>query len=131
MKHFQFKRAQLNPKLEQGAEARDLSRPADVWLPKVAQDVALDFTVVSPLTNENISGAAAAECRAKTAVSSTEVLKHERYDEKCAQNNWKFIPMAVDSYGVWGDEAIALFDKVADNLVIQLNVRKSIAATFI
>ena len=87
--------------------------------------------MVSPLTNENISGAAAAEGRAKTAVRSAEVFKHERYDEKCAQNNWKFVPMAVDSYGVWGDEATALFDKVADNLVIQLGVRKSIAASFI
>ena len=127
------KRAQLNPKLEQGAEARDLSRPADVWLPNYfgAQDVALDFTVVSPLTNENISGAAPAEGRAKRAVRSAEVFKHERYDEKCAQNNWKLVPMAVDSYGVWGDEATALFDKVADNLVIQLGVRKSIAASFI
>jgi hypothetical protein len=126
-------RAQLRPKLEQGAEDRDLRRPADVLLPdwNGAVSAALDFTVVSPLTLDNISGAVVAGHRAELAVTSAEQAKHEKYDEKCKDLSWTCIPMAVDTYGVWGNEAREMFGQVGEQLSSQLNMSRSAAVSFI
>ena len=126
-------RAHLPSKLEQGAEDRDLSRPADVLLSSFsgALDAALDFTVVSPLTHENITGAVVAGHRAELCVESAEKRKHEKNDEKCKDNKWLCVPMAVDTYGVWGKEAREMIGQVGDQLASQLNMSRSSSISFI
>ena len=127
------KRAQLHPKMEQGAEERDQSRPADVLLPNFlgGRDVALDFTVISPLTPENLNGAVVAENRAVAAVTKAEYLKHVKYDDKCNKNNWEFKAMAVSTYGVWGGEARELFNSVIMHIMNQVGLSKSVATSFV
>jgi hypothetical protein len=100
-------------------------------LPRQGQVTALDFTVVSPLKMEIFSGAGAAENRGMVAVESAEAKKRVDNREVCAIEAWKCVPMAVDSYGVWGTEAREMISSVARDLSIQLSMSKSKAVCFI
>ena len=125
--------AQLRPKLEQGAEKEDGSRPADVLLPdwSLGRAAALDFVVTSPLKLDLISGAGGAANQAMVAVEEAEKVKHTNNDQKCAKLDWECIPMAVNSYGVWGKEAQGVFKKVANSLCNQLCMSQSRAMLFV
>ena len=43
------------------------------------------------------------------AARAAELRKHSENDRKCAQLSWKCIPLAVESYGAWGPEALKAF----------------------
>jgi len=120
--------ASMSPRLEKGAHADDLTRPADVLLPcwALGKAAAFDVTVVSPLTSEILSGAGDSN-----AVAVAEALKHSQNDPKCAELGWRCIPLAVDSYGSWGVEAHQSFLSLADRLATRSSVTLGVALSSI
>ena len=84
------------------------TRPADVLLPNwvCSKPAALDFTVASPLGSTHIVEAGTT---AGSAALSAEERKHANNDQKCTELNWVCVPMAVEVYGAWGEEAQRTF----------------------
>lgn len=98
---------------------RDRTRPVDVLVPswKLGKSAAFDLTVVSPLTQENISGAGDTGVVERAAEK-----KHEENDPKCADLGWLCVPLAVDSYGQWCVEAHQAFAEIALRLSTRTKV---------
>ena len=69
-----------------------LSRPA-----------AFDIKVINPLNLQFIQEAAQT---CGHAAEMGEVTKHSRNDEACALRGWSCIPLVVEVFGGWGNEAI-------------------------
>ncbi len=120
--------AKLSPSLEKGASFGDASRPADILVPhwSLGKSAALDLTVVSPLTSRNLS-----EAGDHDAVSLAAEEKHKSNDPKCAVLGWHCVPIVVDSYGRWGDEAQKCISWVADKLTFPMRVSHSQAMSSI
>jgi hypothetical protein len=116
--------AGMSPQKEQGSFEDDRSRPADILVPdwKLGLSGAFDITVVSPLTSHYLSGAGGND-----AVSPAELKKHVENDPKCKELHWLCVPLAVDSYGQWGDEAHLAFGQIALRLSTRTKVTVSSA----
>ena len=96
------------------------TRPADVlpnWV--CSKPVALDFTVVSLLGSTHIVEAGTT---ARSAVLSAEERKHANNDQKCTELNWVYVPMAVEVYEAWGEEAQHTFSRLATRLSVKSSV---------
>jgi len=120
--------AGMSPQKEQGSFEADRTRPADVLVPdwKLGKSGAFDITVVSPLTKHILSRAGVND-----AVTPAEVKKHVENDPKCAELHWVCVPLAVDSYGQWGDEAHSAFSAIALRLSTRTKVTVSAALSSI
>ena len=120
--------AGMSPELEKGASYGDQSRPADVLVPhwSLGKCGAFDLTVVSPLSSENIAGAGQTDVVAEAAAR-----KHAENDPKCDTLNWKCVPLAVDSYGKWCEEAHLAFLEIATRLSTKTKVSFSAALSTI
>lgn len=116
--------AGLSPQKEQGSFEHDRTRPADVLVPawKLGKSAAFDLTVVSPLTKQLLKGAGDDNC-----VTAAAMKKHAENDAKCADLHWLCIPLAVDSYGQWCDEAHTAFVEIASHLSTRTKVSLSVA----
>ena len=44
-----------------------------------------------------------------SAALAAEVRKHNANDAKCSELGWSCIPIAVETYGCWGAEAMQMF----------------------
>ncbi|KAL5517879.1 hypothetical protein EMCRGX_G003510 [Ephydatia muelleri] len=102
--HF-LHRAHASVQVEVGAGLfpdHSQSRPADILLQNwnLGRPVALDISVVSPL---NPSTLAEAGATFGAVLEATESRKHQANDEKCSALGWVSTPLAVDSYGAWGN----------------------------
>ena len=99
------------------------TRPADVLLPNwvCSKPAALDFTVVSPLVSTLIIEASTT---AGSAALSAEGRKHANNDQKCTELNWVCVPMAVEVYGAWGEEAQHTSSRLATRLSVKSTVPK-------
>ena len=100
------------------------SRPADVLVEgwERGQPAALDITVTSPLTPVSLKDSSRI---ASVAALSSETRKHAAIDPKCRELGWMWIPMAVETYGIWGKEAQHMFSRLATYLAIHLSCPKS------
>ena len=78
--------------------------------------------MVSPLTQQLLLGAGDGD-----AVTVAEREKHAHNDPKCAELHWQCVPLAVDSYGQWGDEAHFAFTEIALRLSKRTKVTVSSA----
>ena len=87
---------------------------------------AFDVTVTSLLNSSIIMEAG---MYSGVAARAAEFRKHTQNDTKCAELSWKCIPLAVESYGAWGPEALMAFSQVATRLAIRGNTSKSMALT--
>ena len=63
---------------------------------------AFDITVTSPLTPAIL---AEASRRVGAAAEAAENRKHTANDPKCAELGWRCVPLAVETYCNWGEEA--------------------------
>ena len=86
-------------------------KPADVFLPHWEQgkDAALDVTVVNPLQDALVDGAA------QTPGHALEVAHKRKLDkswEACNQEGISFIPIAAESLGAWHKSAVAQVKKL-------------------
>ena len=95
----------------------DNSHPADVLVGNWdrGKPAAFDFTVSSPLSSAILSEASA---NTGAAARSAEERKHRANDVKCAELGWSCVPLAVETYGAWGDEAQCTFSRVASLLSV-------------
>ena len=64
-------------------------------------------------------------------MSQAATEKHDKYDDKCAELGWICIPLAVDSYGQWCDEAHHSFHQIATRLSTRTKVSFSSALSSI
>ena len=121
--------AGMSPSLEQGAYENDRTRPADILVPcfKLGKPAAFDLTVVSPLTSTNLSRAG----EHFDFLERAAVRKHEENDDKCAALGWVCVPLAVDTYGQWCDEAHRAFAEIAIRLSTRTKVTFSSALSSI
>jgi len=98
-------------------------RPADLLLkdfgPNDNRDSALDFTVRSPLTPNLL------QAGASSATAAAEKSKHLKNDKTCTALGWQCIPMAVNTYGGWGQEATVVFKKVVDSIASASNMKNT------
>ena len=106
------------------------SRPADFLVPNwtLGKPAAFDLTVVSPLNSNTLIEAGTTS---GSAAGKAEVRKHNANDPKCRELGWVCIPLAVESYGCWGEEAHSSFSRLAAHLALQLQCSKSKATTTI
>ena len=118
--YFVCRAAGLNSQREKGASHDDASRPADLLVSDwcLGQSAAFDITVVSPLSPDNLLVAGDEQ----DVVAKAAALKHDKYDAKCADLGWQCVPLAVDSYGRWGDEAHKSFTQLASHLKTRTKV---------
>ena len=83
---------------------------------------AFDITVASPLNSINMLEAGMYQ---GVSAKAAEHRKHTENDPKCVELGWRCIPLAVESYGAWGPEALRAFSQVATQLAIPGNTPKS------
>ena len=69
----------------------------------MSKEYAIDITVTSPL---NPCTFTEVSVTAGSAALAAEKHKHNANNAKCSKLGWKCIPLAVESYGCWGVEAI-------------------------
>ena len=72
------------------------------WLS--GKPAAFDLTVVSPLNSKTLIEAGAT---GGSAAGNAEARKHTANDQKCRELGWVCVPLAVESYGCWSEEAPA------------------------
>ena len=86
------------------------AQPADILLQNWnhGRPVSLDISVVSPL---NPSTLAKAGATFGAVLEAMESRKPQANDEKCLALGWVSTPLAVDSYGAWGKEALLFLHK--------------------
>ena len=120
-------RASLPARLEAGcglgsSELR--TRPADILVTSwgVKDTAAFDITVTSPLSPKIVSEAGGS---AGVAAKAAESRKHEQNDTTCSELGWQCIPLAVETYGAWGEEACNAFSCIAMREAILTNYSKS------
>ena len=91
------------------------SRPADVLLPQWAagQDAAIDVTVVNPLQQATVVGAATTAGHATTFAHQRKV---RGAGEACRRQGITLMPVVVESLGGWGEEAVRVVRRLAGAL---------------
>ena len=104
------------------------SRPADILVPNWlnGKPAAFDLTVVSPLNSKTLNEAGAT---GGSAAGNAEACKHTANDQKCRELGWVCVPLAVKTYGCWGEEAQCSVSRLATRLALQLQCSKSTAIT--
>ena len=116
-------RASLPARLKAGCGLGSIelrTRPADILVSswEVKDTAAFDITVTSPLSPKIVSEAGGS---AGVAAKAAESRKHEQNDTKCSELGWQCIPLAVETYGAWGEEACNAFSCIAMREAILTN----------
>ena len=90
-------------------------RPADVLIPSWSsgKDVAYDVTVINPLQESEVRGAAATPGH---SLSVAHKRKLDKSWEACHNQGIVFVPLAVESLGAWHPTAIAEVKKLGSAL---------------
>ena len=103
----------------------DHSRPADVLVHNwsLGKPAAFDFCVTSPLNSLILSEAGVSS---GVAAQASEIRKHNSNDAKCVELGWVCIPLVVETYGAWGQEAVKTFAHLASRLAIACSKPKSV-----
>ncbi|KAL5496642.1 hypothetical protein EMCRGX_G012969 [Ephydatia muelleri] len=120
--------AHLPVKLEVGNNLtpdHDHSRPADVLVHNwsLGKPAAFDFCVTSPLNSLILSEAGVTS---GVAAQASEIRKHYSNDAICVELGWVCIPLVVETYGAWGQEAVKNFAQLASRLAIACSKPKSV-----
>ena len=86
-------------------------------VPTTNKQISLLITVINPL-NLRFLQEAAQTCG--HAAEMGEESKHSANDEACTLRGWSCIPMAVEMFGGWGNEAIDVLTKLSKKMATQL-----------
>ena len=102
-----------------GILPKDQSRPADILVPNwsLSRPAVFDIKVINPLNLQFLQEAA------QTSVHAAEMgekSKHSANDKACALRGWSCIPMVVEVFGGWGNEAIDVLTKLSKKMATQL-----------
>ena len=79
--------------------------------------VVFDIKVINPLNLQFIQEAAQT---CGHAAEMGEEAKHSRNDEACALRGWSCIPLVVEVFGGWGNEAINVLLAISKKVAAQL-----------
>jgi len=114
----------FSAQVEQGSSAHNRERPADILVSPwtLGKPVAFDVTVVSPHVDDNMSGAGNID-----VVTRAEERKLAANTAKCAELGWTCVPLAVDTFGQWGEQAHQSFGTIATHLAVVLKVSLTVA----
>ena len=117
----------LGPQVEVGSGLEHeghRTRPADILIPHwdLGKPAALDLTVTSTLNSSTLMEAGVTS---GSAALAAEVRKHNANDAKCSELGWSCIPIAVETYGCWGAEAMQTLSCLASRLATRGNCSKS------
>ena len=99
--------AALAPKKEMlSLIPRSLSRPADIYLPYWSRGkaAAFDISVILPVQTLTVEEAAVTQGH---ALAVREQQKRGYHNNACREAGIHFIPLAVETFGVWSQEAAA------------------------
>ena len=119
----------LGPQVEAGTgigREGHITWPADILIPHwdldkpAALDLSVTFTCMlnsSTLMETGVTSGSAA--------LAAEVCKHNCNDAKCSELGWTCIPIAVETYGCWGAEAMQTLSCLASHLATRGNCSKS------
>ena len=93
-------------------------KPADIFIPRWVggKDAALDVTVINPLQDAQVQGAAS---NPGHALAIAHKRKLDKSWEDCHQQGIEFIPIAVESLGAWHNTAAAQVTKLGSALARQ------------
>ena len=108
----------LGPQVEAGSglgHEGHRTRPADILIPHrdLGKPAALDLTVTSMLNSSTLLEAGVTSGYAALAA---EMCKHNANDAKYSELGWTCIPIAVETYGCWGAEAMQTLSRLASRL---------------
>ena len=78
---------------------------------------AFDIKVIDPL-NLKLLQEEAQTCR--QAAEMGEEAKHSKNDEACALSEWTYIPLVVEVFGRWGNNAINVLSTLSKKVATQL-----------
>ena len=114
-------RACLAPELERGCgltSTKDRSHPADVLVPNqsLSLSAAFDLKVINPLNSNFLLGVS------MTSGCTDELREHDKYsknDVSCIECGLICVPLVVEVFGGWENEAQPIFSRVAKKLVTQ------------
>ena len=97
--------ASLGPQVERGGIVEGRFRPADVLLPSwpSGQTTCYDVTVVSPTQDRYLVRAAQ---EAGVALEGASRDKRDKHQQRCEDQGLLFAPIAVETFGGWGKEAV-------------------------
>ena len=65
---------------------------------------------------------------AGAATLAAETRKHIANDKRCQELGWACVPIAVETYGNWGQEAKQTFSRLASRLVTDTSQPKSLTS---
>eukprot|EP00731_Ephydatia_muelleri_P022903 Em0015g486a len=94
----------------------------------ITKPAAFGLMVVSPLNSNTLNEAGAT---GGSAARKAEARKPNANYHKCRELGWVCIPLAVETYGCWGEEAQSSVSRLAACLALQLQCSKSKAITSI
>ena len=91
-------------------------RPADVLVPNwsLSRPAAFDLKVINPLNSDSILEASMIP---GSTAEKGERDKHLKNDGPCNERGWSCIPLVVEVYGGWGQEAcfhVCPFEQIAE-----------------
>ena len=101
------------------------NKPADIFIPRWAggKDAALDVTVINPLQDAQVQGAAS---NPGHALDAAHKRKLDKSWEDCHQRGIEFIPIAIESLGAWHSTATAQVTKLGSALARQSGEDESV-----
>ena len=119
------RRACLAPELERGCgltSTKDRTRPADVLVPNwsLSRSTAFDLKVINPLNSNFLLGASMTSGH---TAELGEKDKHSKNDIPCTERGWVCVPLVVEVFGGWGNEAQEALSKVAKKLQVVSGLR--------
>ena len=115
------RRACLAPELERGCgltSTKDKTRPADVLVPNwsLSRSAAFDLKVINPLNSNFLFGVS---MTSGYTAELGEKDKHSNNDIPCTERGWVCVPLVVEVFGGWGNEAQEALSRVAKKLAIR------------
>ena len=123
-----FRRAHLSVAVEKGhglTRDHNRQRPADLFVTgwDRGRPAAMDITVTSPLTPV-ILGESCQVVGAAALVAENRKLQAN--SPKCQELGWACTPLAVETYGNWGEVAQGTFSRLASHLAISQSRPKAL-----
>ena len=100
-------------------------RPVDVLVPNwsLSRPAAFDLKVINPLNSDSILEASMIP---GSTAEKGERDKYLKNDGPCNERGWSCIPLVVETYGRWGQEAVSMFARLSK--LLSMRQRQSCSA---
>ena len=126
--HSVAQSAGLSPRTEVPALIPNSSScPADLFLPhwQGGRPAAADVTVISPMQVLTLQGASTSQ---GSAIVVAEERKKTLYSDACHSEGISFLPLAVETLGGWGSEALSFIKHLARLQALRLDLDQAVSS---